>query len=183
MPIWAAVLVGLGAIVATIMTTPLWVYILKRPRVSFAETSVGLWAFASAEGKRYVYFGLEVEVLNEGGEDSAVIQAVLQLTPMLSKGSAFSSELVSDSLLGRTILKNGGRIIAHLLFRLPEPEPYRRSRKIEHGIRYFINSSNESGVLGLRPSQNRRLFRGREWIMDNRCVFESRSLTDKENWS
>ncbi len=180
MPVWAAALIAVGAIAIAIEAILFRRWVLRRPKVAFAATPVGFWAFTDTESRRYMYIGLDVELANAGTENSAVAEVDLKIRGNFPAGNTYSTELVSESRLHQVVPRDGRRVTAHLLFRMPEPEPYRASPKAEGQSRQFSHIFNLHGELRLRPSENRRLFWGRKWIIDKEFVAESSSRGEKE---
>ncbi len=152
---------------ATIATTPLWVYILKRPKVSFAKEPLGWCSYRELQEKqqRKMEVVIEMELVNDGNEESNLLDIQLELWGGLGKGGrSFSPALVSPSLLSDHIAGNGGRLAYKLVYVFPEPEPYKmfpHSRKL---LPPFIQGRTFWGTLKIYPSQNKRLLWGHKKI-------------------
>ena len=162
MPIWAYILIGIGSIVATIATTPLWVFVLRRPKVTFVTPAVGYWCFGETQAgrQRNVYFGIDVELLNDGNDDTSISDVKLVFVANLID-SELATSYVTSSLLGTPVAKNGGRLQAQAIFNVAEPEPRTHSpRSPHHEYERFLSMSIYRPKVLIRPSQNRRLLWG-----------------------
>lgn len=162
MPVWAFIVLGVGGIMATIATTPLWVWVASRPKVSFASELGGYWCCWTPT--RLIYFCVTIELVNEGSEASGPLWAQMEVSPI--GAGPYDVELLSDvASIGR-IDGNGGRARKKLVFSLNDPGKRKSFPGATDQLDCFLDGAGVGGTLVLRLSQNRRLLWGKDEISE-----------------
>ncbi len=150
---------------ATIATTPLWVYVLSRPRVDFDLIPAGFWSFApdQANQSTMLIFLVNIALVNLGNEESGIGGVALKVDEFRGLQHWVPECIASSQLIGDRIASNGGRREAQLVFSMVEPEA---KRLVPHAepLPYFISGRHATGRIEVLPIGNKRLLWGKKRV-------------------
>jgi hypothetical protein len=131
---------------------------MGRPKVTFLAKPPAFWSIIHADAElAWIYCVVDLELRNDGNEETHITQTNLILTPTVSASFDFEAvcELPNDGLIGC----NGGRLQHRMIYRLKKPLPYKQTSAGDESD-YFNEPFAQFGRLAVNPSQNKRLLWG-----------------------
>lgn len=185
MPTVLTIILAVGGLLVAVASAPLVLYIMRRPKLRFVSEPIGFWSFLDAkelisweyeENAEWIYFIVEMSVVNDGNEETHLTGAELEVPRYLPEHQVFTAELISTQKDGGRVKRNGGRLDQSLVFRMKNPPRYRERPHTEFHP-HFYDGSEVSATLMVTPSQHRRLLWGIERV-ESPVLFVSRSVDE-----